>query len=93
MGTGCFLPPPPKSLNSKLLYCVLIFLLIDNYVCNAYQAQIAELQSMLASLPSMEAEVQSLRKEKSALEQDMEHAKTEHREGSRGVWGWLSGAP
>lgn len=78
---------------SKELASVQGQLVAERSRCFKLEAQIAELQSMLASLPSIEAEVQSLRKEKSALEQDMEHAKTEQREGSRGVWGWLSGAP
>lgn len=78
---------------SKELASVQGQLVAERSRCFKLEAQIAELQSMLASLPSIEAEVQSLRKEKSALEQDMEHAKTEQREGSRGVWGWLSGTP
>ena len=46
---------------------------------------------MLLSMQSIEQEVQTLRSQKSAIEQDMELAATDHRQGSGGVWRWIAG--
>ena len=56
-----------------------------------FQAQITELQKMLESMQPIENEVQVLRTQKSAFERDLELASAVQRQGSGGVWRWMSG--
>uniref|UniRef100_A0A7N0TLY7 Acyl-CoA-binding domain-containing protein n=1 Tax=Kalanchoe fedtschenkoi TaxID=63787 RepID=A0A7N0TLY7_KALFE len=67
-------------------------LITERTRCLNLEAQIAEMQKMLASFKSIEDEVQSLRSQKSIWERDMELASAMERQGSGGIWKWMSGS-
>lgn len=76
---------------SKELLSVQGQLVAERSRCFKLEAQITELQKMLESMQPIENEVQALRTQKSAFERDLELASAVQRQGSGGVWRWMSG--
>lgn len=76
---------------SRELQSVQAQLVAERSRCFKLEAQIIELKKTLEATRFVEDQVQALRREKSELDKKMD-LESVKRQGSTGVWGWMSGA-